>query len=107
MLLDLVAHFVLEVPDDLVAQVREDRLPGILKRVLNLQLPEPPIAVPLGAAGEERVFIAPLRLRKVEWRSDLALRLLAQVRDAVTASAAIGLGEVYDEAPSVLDRRRR
>ena len=107
MRLDLVMHCALVIPDELIGQVREDRLPDILKRLLWAEVDRLPVTISLLTRGVEGAYVVPLQVGSVEWRSDLAARVLRQIRDAAETARVVGLDGDYDETPSVLDRRCR
>ena len=104
MRLQLVAHVVLELPDDLLAGLREARVPGLVTEALRGLLASPArVTVPVPVAGGSCPL--PLRLGMVEWRADHVRRTLQEVRGAALTTQS--LREEGDSHGSVLDRRRR
>lgn len=82
MRLDLIAHISLEVPDDYLGRLREQQIPGIVRMAIPDGLMGDP---PMRAVSiDEELPPVPLTLGPVEWRGDFAMKVLRQVRDAVS-----------------------
>lgn len=86
MLLKILAHLTLDVPDPLVMQIREHTVPERVRELLTdtffVQIDElgetPYIFMKLDEIGGG----LPLVLERVEWRGDFIMRVLREIREA-------------------------
>lgn len=92
MKLDFVAHLSLEVPDELIMQLKEAQIPGLLRLVLADSLQGEPLSqcIPI-VEGAPPV---PMALGAVEWRADYVNRLLRQIRQATENARVLGESDV-------------